>query len=62
MFEDTEMLPRNEFNDLAGELCLLDIMNFCGNFMDLLFGPSDHQRNDVSTPQGHLQTKINGFR
>lgn len=47
MFENTELLPKGDFNNAAGEFCLFDVVNFCGNFLDLLFGPSDHQRNDV---------------
>lgn len=50
MFEDTELLPKGDFTNAAGEFCLFDVVNFCGNFLDLLFGPSDHQRNDVRLP------------
>lgn len=47
MFENTELLPKGNFNIAAGGFCLFDVMNFCDYFEDLLFGPSDHQRNEV---------------
>lgn len=47
MFENTELLPKNSFGLAAGGFCLFDVMSFCDHFQDLLFGPSDHQRNEV---------------
>lgn len=47
MFESTELLPKGDFAIAAGSFCLFDVMNFCDSVQDLLFGPSDHQRNEV---------------
>lgn len=47
MFEDSELLPRNTMGSFPETFCLFDPMNFCGTFLNVLFGPSEKQRNNV---------------
>lgn len=51
MFEDSEFFPRDVIGSLPETFCLFDPMEFCGEFLNIIFGPSEKQRNNVRRRQ-----------
>ncbi|XP_031633600.1 lipase 1-like isoform X2 [Contarinia nasturtii] len=61
LFRNSEFLPRESMKNLAAPICEIDLVNFCGNVMEILFGPSDSQRNDTMLPALICHTPIRWF-
>lgn len=51
--KDTEFLPRSSVIQ-AGSFCAEDLTHFCDNFLKLLYGPSDDQKNSVREKLFHF--------
>lgn len=45
-FRDSEILPRNG-SKILGTFCDVDVTHFCDILLDVLFGPSKDQKNEV---------------
>lgn len=45
-FRDSEILPRNG-SKILGTFCDVDVTHFCDILLDVLFGPSKDQQNEV---------------